>query len=159
MEGGKGAGVSRRIVTHAIEEYGASFLRATGWRPTFNVGGTLGTTTTPATGQRTNTATIKVKTRWRHFEVPSVARHKCQCKSFCWSRRVLSSNQWITHDRNIRIKTDGGTQPRVLNQETVAEYREAYKAGIKMPPVTLFLTAQITGWLMDSPLWAAKKPV
>ena len=57
-----------------------------------------------------------------------------------------------------RIKTDGGTQPRVsTHQETVAEYREAYKAGIKMPPVTLFLTAQITGWLMDSTALGGKR--
>lgn len=48
-----------------------------------------------------------------------------------------------------RIKTDGGTQPRVsLNQETVAEYRDAYKAGVKLPPVTLFYDGA-DYWLAD----------
>ena len=58
-----------------------------------------------------------------------------------------------------RIKTDGGTQPRVsLNQETVAEYRESYKAGIKMPPVTLFFDGT-EYWLADGfhRFWAAKE--
>ena len=48
-----------------------------------------------------------------------------------------------------RVRTDGGTQPRVsLNQEAVAEYRDAYKAGIKMPPVTLFYDGA-DYWLAD----------
>lgn len=48
-----------------------------------------------------------------------------------------------------RIKTDGGTQPRVsLNQETVAEYRDAYKAGVNLPPVTLFYDGA-DYWLAD----------
>jgi hypothetical protein len=58
-----------------------------------------------------------------------------------------------------RIKTDGGTQPRVsTHQETVAEYREAYKAGIKMPPVTLFFDGT-EYWLADGfhRFWAAKE--
>ena len=58
-----------------------------------------------------------------------------------------------------RIKTDGGTQPRVsTHQETVAEYREAYKAGIKMPPVTLFYDGT-DYWLADGfhRFWAAKE--
>ena len=58
-----------------------------------------------------------------------------------------------------RIKTDGGTQPRVsTHQETVAEYREAYKAGIKMPPVTLFFDGT-DYWLADGfhRFWAAKE--
>lgn len=58
-----------------------------------------------------------------------------------------------------RVRTDGGTQPRVsLNQETIAEYREAYKAGIKMPPVTLFFDGT-DYWLADGfhRFWAAKE--
>ena len=58
-----------------------------------------------------------------------------------------------------RIKTDGGTQPRVsTHQETVAEYREAYKAGVKMPPVTLFYDGT-DYWLADGfhRFWAAKE--
>lgn len=48
-----------------------------------------------------------------------------------------------------RIKTDGGTQPRVsLNQETVAEYRDAYKSGVRLPPVTLFFDGA-DYWLAD----------
>jgi len=48
-----------------------------------------------------------------------------------------------------RIRIDGGTQPRVeLNQETVAEYRDAYKSGAKLPPVTLFFDG-VTYWMTD----------
>ena len=48
-----------------------------------------------------------------------------------------------------RIKTDGGTQPRVsLNQETVAEYRDAYKSGVRLPPVMLFFDGA-DYWLAD----------
>jgi len=57
-----------------------------------------------------------------------------------------------------RIKTDGGTQPRVsLNQETVAEYRDAYKSGVKLPPVTLFFDGT-SYWLADGfhRFWAAR---
>lgn len=48
-----------------------------------------------------------------------------------------------------RIRIDGGTQPRAeLNQETVAEYRDAYLAGATMPPVTLFFDGAHY-WLAD----------
>ena len=48
-----------------------------------------------------------------------------------------------------RIRIDGGTQPRAaLNQETVAEYRDAYKSGATLPPVTLFFDG-VTYWLAD----------
>ncbi len=48
-----------------------------------------------------------------------------------------------------RINILGGTQPRVeLNQETVAEYRDAYRAGAVLPPVTLFFDGT-EYWLAD----------
>jgi hypothetical protein len=48
-----------------------------------------------------------------------------------------------------KIRIDGGTQPRAeLNQETVAEYRDAYKAGAKFPPVTLYFDGSAY-WLAD----------
>jgi len=47
------------------------------------------------------------------------------------------------------IRIDGGTQSRVeLNQETVAEYCEAYKAGANMPPVIVFYDGT-DRWLAD----------
>jgi uncharacterized small protein (DUF1192 family) len=48
-----------------------------------------------------------------------------------------------------RIRIDGGTQPRAeLNQDTVAEYRDAYLAGATMPAVTLFFDGA-EYWLAD----------
>lgn len=48
-----------------------------------------------------------------------------------------------------KIRIDGGTQARVeLNQETVAEYAEAYRSGATMPPVVLFYDGT-TYWLAD----------
>ncbi len=48
-----------------------------------------------------------------------------------------------------KIRIDGGTQPRAeLNQETVADYAEAYKAGASLPPVTLFFDGA-EYWLAD----------
>jgi hypothetical protein len=47
------------------------------------------------------------------------------------------------------IRIDGGTQSRVeLNQETVAEYAEAYKAGASFPPVIVFFDGT-DRWLAD----------
>lgn len=49
-----------------------------------------------------------------------------------------------------KIRIDGGTQPRAeLNQDTVAEYAELYKATPStMPPVTLFFDGAVY-WLAD----------
>lgn len=48
-----------------------------------------------------------------------------------------------------RIRIDGGTQSRVeLNQETVAEYAEAYRAGASFPPVIVFYDGT-DRWLAD----------
>jgi hypothetical protein len=48
-----------------------------------------------------------------------------------------------------KIRIDGGTQPRAeLNQATVDEYRDAYKAGAKFPPVTLYFDGSAY-WLAD----------
>lgn len=48
-----------------------------------------------------------------------------------------------------KIRIDGGTQARVeLNQETVAEYAEAYRSCAAMPPVVLFYDGT-TYWLAD----------
>lgn len=47
------------------------------------------------------------------------------------------------------IRIDGGTQSRVeLNQETVAEYAEAYRAGASFPPVIVFYDGA-DRWLAD----------
>lgn len=47
------------------------------------------------------------------------------------------------------IRIDGGTQSRVeLNQEVVAEYAEAYKAGATFPPVIVFFDG-VDRWLAD----------
>jgi hypothetical protein len=47
------------------------------------------------------------------------------------------------------IRIDGGTQSRVeLNQETVAEYAEAYRNGAEFPPVTVFFDGT-DRWLAD----------
>jgi len=47
------------------------------------------------------------------------------------------------------IRTDGGTQSRVeLNQDTVADYAEAYRAGAQMPPVIIFFDG-VDRWLAD----------
>lgn len=47
------------------------------------------------------------------------------------------------------IRIDGGTQSREeLNQETVAEYAEAYKAGASFPPVIVFFDG-VDRWLAD----------
>jgi len=48
-----------------------------------------------------------------------------------------------------KIRIDGGTQPRVeLNQDSVAEYAEAYRAGEKLPPVKLFFDGS-DYWMAD----------
>ena len=48
-----------------------------------------------------------------------------------------------------QIRIDGGTQSRTeLNQEVVAEYAEAYRAGVQMPPVMLFFDGA-EFWLAD----------
>jgi hypothetical protein len=47
------------------------------------------------------------------------------------------------------IRIDGGTQSRVeLNQQTVAEYAEAYRNGAEFPPVTVFYDGA-NWWLAD----------
>ena len=47
------------------------------------------------------------------------------------------------------IRIDGGTQSRIeLNQDVVAEYAEAYKAGAQMPPVVVFYDGA-SYWLAD----------
>lgn len=47
------------------------------------------------------------------------------------------------------IRIDGGTQARAeLNQDTVAEYTEAFKAGAEFPPVVLFFDGS-SHWLVD----------
>ena len=47
------------------------------------------------------------------------------------------------------IKIDGGTQSRAeLNQDVVAEYAEAYKAGAQMPPIVVFFDGN-SYWLGD----------
>lgn len=47
------------------------------------------------------------------------------------------------------IRIDGGTQSRVeLNQDVVAEYAEAYKAGVRMPDVSLFFDGSVY-WMGD----------
>lgn len=47
------------------------------------------------------------------------------------------------------IRIDGGTQARVeINQEVVAEYAEAYRAGSEFPPVTVFFDGT-DRWLAD----------
>ncbi len=49
----------------------------------------------------------------------------------------------------LKINTQGGTQPRAeLNQSTVDEYAEAYRAGATLPPVTLFFDGS-QYWLAD----------
>lgn len=51
-------------------------------------------------------------------------------------------------DLNL-IRIDGGTQSREkLNEDTVAEYAEAYKAGVKFPPVIVFFDGT-DHWLAD----------
>ena len=48
-----------------------------------------------------------------------------------------------------KIRIDGKTQPRAeLNQDTIAEYAEAYKSGANLPPVTLFFDGS-SYWLAD----------
>lgn len=48
-----------------------------------------------------------------------------------------------------KIRINGGTQARAeLNQETVAEYAEAYRVGANMPPVSLFFDGA-DFWLAD----------
>ena len=48
-----------------------------------------------------------------------------------------------------KIRIDGGTQSRTeLNQDVVAEYAEAYRAGAQMPPVTVFFDGSLF-WLAD----------
>ncbi len=48
-----------------------------------------------------------------------------------------------------KVRIDGKTQPRaVLNQDTIAEYAEAYKSGANLPPVTLFFDGS-SYWLAD----------
>lgn len=48
-----------------------------------------------------------------------------------------------------QIRTDGGTQPRVLtNDQTVKEYAERYKAGDAFPPIVVFFDGEYH-WLGD----------
>ena len=48
-----------------------------------------------------------------------------------------------------QIRIDGGTQSRVeLNQETVAEYAQAFMAGASFPPVVVFFDGA-SNWLAD----------
>ena len=48
-----------------------------------------------------------------------------------------------------KIRIDGELQPRAeLNQDTIAEYAEAYKSGANLPPVTLFFDGS-SYWLAD----------
>ena len=48
-----------------------------------------------------------------------------------------------------KIRIDGGTQTREsLNNDTVKEYAESYKAGAKFPPVSLFFDGS-DYWLAD----------
>lgn len=49
----------------------------------------------------------------------------------------------------VQIRIDGGTQSRVeLNQETVAEYAQAFMAGAEFPPVVVFFDGA-SYWLAD----------
>lgn len=48
-----------------------------------------------------------------------------------------------------KVRIDGELQPRAeLNQDTIAEYAEAYKSGANLPPVTLFFDGS-SYWLAD----------
>ena len=48
-----------------------------------------------------------------------------------------------------KIRIDGGTQARAeLNQSIVADYAEAYRTGVTMPPVVVFFDGA-THWLAD----------
>ncbi|MFZ4539602.1 hypothetical protein [Propionivibrio sp.] len=48
-----------------------------------------------------------------------------------------------------QIRIDGGTQSRIeLNRDVVAEYCESYRAGVQMPPVTVFYDGA-SFWLAD----------
>ena len=48
-----------------------------------------------------------------------------------------------------KVRIDGELQPRAeLNQDTIAEYAEAYKSGAKFPPVKLFFDGS-SYWLAD----------
>lgn len=48
-----------------------------------------------------------------------------------------------------KIRIDGGTQSRIEpNQDVVAEYAEAYRTGVQMPPVSVFYDGS-TFWLAD----------
>lgn len=48
-----------------------------------------------------------------------------------------------------KVRIEGKTQPRAeLNQDTIAEYAEAYKSGANLPPVTLFFDGS-SYWLAD----------
>ena len=48
-----------------------------------------------------------------------------------------------------KVRIDVKTQPRAeLNQDTIAEYAEAYKSGANLPPVTLFFDGS-SYWLAD----------
>lgn len=48
-----------------------------------------------------------------------------------------------------KVRIDGKTQPRAeLNQDTIAEYADAYKSGAKFPPVKLFFDGA-SYWLAD----------
>ena len=58
-----------------------------------------------------------------------------------------------------RIRTDGGTQPRVaVSDEVVAEYADLYRQGEILPPVTVFHDGA-TYWLADGfhRYWATRK--
>jgi len=63
----------RRIVTYTLPEEGGASLRATGWRPTYGVGGTPWNNNTRQRAENAHSDN-KVKTRWEvALEVPPVA--------------------------------------------------------------------------------------
>jgi hypothetical protein len=53
----------RRIVTYTLPEEGGASLRATGWKPTFNVGGTPWNNNTRKRAENPHSDN-KLKTRW-----------------------------------------------------------------------------------------------
>lgn len=63
----------KRIVTYTLPEEGGASLRATGWNPTFNVGGTPWNNNTRQRAENAHSDN-KVKTRWEAaLEMPSFA--------------------------------------------------------------------------------------
>ena len=58
-----------------------------------------------------------------------------------------------------QIRTDGGTQPRVLiDEQVVSDYAALYSTGVNLPPVTVFFDGA-TYWLADGfhRYWANKQ--